>query len=132
VSSQSLTTSQVQQVQAVLSANQTNPAATWSALAGMGDQYAQAALQVLTNSSSLCGRTAARHIPKQPGRAGRSGSGTCRMRSLHSAVRGLILIEKAKYGKTTLTLAPARAIFEEVALEMRRQIRTGAWLPKLR
>ena len=46
-------------------------------------------------------------------------------------VRGVFLIEQAKYGKETATPAQARAIFEEVALEMKRLIIAGTWLPKL-
>jgi hypothetical protein len=46
--------------------------------------------------------------------------------------RGVITIEKSKYGKGTPTPAQALAIFEASAMEMKRQIMTGAWLPKLR
>jgi hypothetical protein len=47
-------------------------------------------------------------------------------------VLGLIVLERAKYGKETPTPAQARAIFEAVAIKMRGQILTGAWMPKLR
>jgi hypothetical protein len=56
MSSTNLTQVQVQQVVAVLTANPSNPAATWAALSLYGDQYATAALQGLTNAQSFYGQ----------------------------------------------------------------------------
>jgi hypothetical protein len=42
-----------------------------------------------------------------------------------------IVLEEEKYLDIP-TSAQARAIFDEVARRMERQIMTGAWLPKLR
>jgi hypothetical protein len=56
--------------------------------------------------------------------------------SSHSAydlmARGEIIDKQAKYHEEMLTPLQARAVFEEVAKEMERQLRTGVWLPKLR
>lgn len=56
MSSTCLTAAQVSQVVAVFNANLSNPAATWAALASMGDQYAAAAFQGLTSSASTFGQ----------------------------------------------------------------------------
>src|SRR5215471_1417487 len=56
MSATTLTLDEVQQIVAVSAANQGNPAAVWAALAAMGDQYAAAALQGLTNSQSTYGQ----------------------------------------------------------------------------
>lgn len=53
MSTTSITQSQLQEVQQVLNANLNDPAAVWAALSLMGDQYATAAFQGLTNPSSL-------------------------------------------------------------------------------
>ena len=47
-------------------------------------------------------------------------------------VRGVITMEKAKYGNGTPTPVQARAIFEASAMEMEGSIMTGRWMPKLR
>ena len=52
MSATTLTLDEVQQIVAVSAANQGNPAAVWAALAAMGDQYAAAALQGLSDSQS--------------------------------------------------------------------------------
>ncbi len=52
----SLSPFQVLQIQQVAEDNKQNPTAVWAALASMGDQYAQAALQGLTNPASTYGQ----------------------------------------------------------------------------
>jgi hypothetical protein len=46
--------------------------------------------------------------------------------------RGVIAIEKSKYGTGTPTPVQALAIFDASAMEMEKLIMTGTWWPKLR